>query len=733
MITVTGELHDEDEKQWLLERSNFEWKPLKQKQKTKGGSIKTIVQEFPSSSEKTKTLRYRQDNIHDFAWFADKTFIVNGDTCQLPSGRVIQVYSFYTQKQQSLWKNSVQYAKDALRFYSGEVGEYPYNIASVVQGPQSFGGGMEYPTITVIAPAPDAKTLDQVIAHELGHNWFYGILAGNEREHPWMDEGMNSFYENKYMAQKYGTTKGNELLLQTITTRKKDQPIETASEKFNDINYALIAYHKTAEWMRQLEAATGNTVFKMQMQRYYDEWKFKHPQPEDFRLSFEQALGNKTDSVFSLMNTKGILPINGLDGFKLVSPFIKGSIKNYLANPSNDILLISPAIGINGYDKFMVGALISNYKLPPNRFQFFAAPMYGTGSKKFTGIGKMNYTIMSDKTIRKTDIFLNAATFSMDDFKDTAGRKLIMQFQKLVPGIKFTFKEKNPKSTVNKFIQWKSFLFNEQSLRITPDTIITGNDSSFILRYLLPRTNRYLNQLQFVYANSRGLYPFDVNLRIEQAKDFVRPTVTANYFFNYKEGGLQLRLFAGKFMYIGEKNISKQFANDRYHLNMTGPDGYEDYTYSDYFVGRNEFEGTASQQIMMRDGAFKVRTDLLASRVGKTDNWLASANLSASIPQKWNPLSVLPIKIPLKIFLDLGTYAEAWERNADVDRFLFDAGLQIPLFDEFINIYIPIVYNKVYGDYFKSTIPKNRFLKTMSFSINFYTKSIQKANRITEF
>ena len=83
--------------------------------------------------------------------------------------------------------------------------------------------------------------------------------------------------------------------------------------------------------------------------------------------------------------------------------------------------------------------------------------------------------------------------------------------------------------------------------------------------------------------------------------------------------------------------------------------------------------------------------------------------------------------------MDVGTYAEAWERNADVDRFLFDAGFQIPLFDEFINIYIPVVYNKVYGNYFKSTIPKNRFLKTMSFSINFYTKSIKEANRITEF
>ncbi len=88
--------------------------------------------------------------------------------------------------------------KQAIRHYSNLVGEYPYSIASVVQGPESFGGGMEYPTITVISSGSDEKDLDITIAHEIGHNWFYGILATNERDYPWMDEGINTFYENKY-------------------------------------------------------------------------------------------------------------------------------------------------------------------------------------------------------------------------------------------------------------------------------------------------------------------------------------------------------------------------------------------------------------------------------------------------------------------------------------------------------------------------------------------------------
>jgi hypothetical protein len=734
VVAATGELQNEEEKKWLRTRSDFKWKEIKQKSKSKGGSVKTTIQKFPLSSSQSKTLQYKQDRIHDFAWFADKRFIVDTAACQLPSGKIIQVFCFYTPAEQKLWKAGARFASDAVRFYSDEVGEYPYNVVSVVQGPQSFGGGMEYPTITVISPMASAKELDQTIAHEVGHNWFYGILGTNERTHPWMDEGINTFYEYKYTAAKYGKQpQVNELLFETMAERKTDQPIETSSEQFSEANYYAVAYHKTAEWMRLLEMTSGKEAFKDQMHQYFDEWQFRHPQPGDLKTVFQKQLPEGADSIFSLLNTKGILPNHRLKGFELVSPFKKGSIKNYLQDPVKDVLLVSPAVGINFYDRLMIGGLVTNYKLPPNRFQYLIVPMYGTGSKKLTGLGKLNYTIISDRAIRKTDIFLNASRFSMDEFKDTAGRKLIMQFQKLVPGIRFTFREKDPKATVNRFIQWKTFFIREQSLRITPDTFFNGTDTALLLRYLLPEKSRYLNQLQFVYENYRGLYPFDVKLQLEQATDFLRPTLTANYFFNYKEGGLAVRLFAGKFIYLNGKTLSKQFSNDRYHLNMTGANGYEDYTYSSFFLGRNEFEGLASQQLLIRDGGFKVRSDLLASKIGKTDNWLTALNFSASIPKKLNPLSALPVKIPLKIFADIGTYAEAWDRNADVDRFLFDAGLQIPILQEAVNIYIPIFYNSVYGDYFKSTIPKGRFFKTISFTMDFYTKDLKKLNRQLEF
>ena len=739
VVAATGSLQNADEREWLKTRTITTFRSLSKKTPSnkkspvkKTRSLKKIINEGAAPAE-TKTLNFKQENVHDFAWFANKNFIVQSDTCVLSTGKTINVFSFYTEKEEPIWNNSLQYAKDGLRFYSKQVGEYPYNTISVVQGPQSFGGGMEYPTITLIAPIEDEKELDLTITHEIGHNWFYSILASNERLYPWMDEGLNTFYENKYSEQKYGPhSQVEKLFFQTKAVRRTDQPIETTSEQFSVANYGLVAYNKTAEWLRLVEYKLGKENFKQMMQEYYNSWKFKHPQPADFK---NLVLKNTNDAeLINLLSAKGFLPNDSAKGFSLLSPFKKNSFKNYLQNPTKNALLLSPAIGINYYDKLMIGGLISNYKLPPGKFQFLVIPMFATGSKQLTGLGKLNYTITSGNAIRKTDIFINTSRFSMDEFSDSAGKKIKMQFQKLVPGFRLTFREKDPRSTVSKHIQWKTFFINEESIRLTDDTIVNGTDTALVTYYSTPAKSRYLNQLQFVYENYRALYPFDLTLQVEQAKDFVRPALTANYFFNYpKDGGLQLRFFAGGFFYLGGKTISKQFSNDRYHLNMTGANGYEDYTYSDYFIGRNRFEGMESQQLMMRDGGFKVRTDLLADKIGKTDEWLMALNLSSGIPQNLNPLSVLPVKIPLRIFLDIGTYAEPWKKNSVEDRFLFDAGLHLPLFNEALNIYIPLLYNKVYGDYFKSTIPTNRFMKTISFSINLDNKSLKEMNREIEF
>lgn len=741
VVAATGELQNEEEKEWfkqsryLSPNSDIPINQIPKKHKPAKPKAKTKAVALPQSNMATKTLQYKQDNVHDFAWFANKNFIVNYDTCQLASQKTVDIYTFFTPDQKEIWKNSIQYCKDALRFYSAEVGLYPYNVLSAVQGPASFGGGMEYPTITVISPTDTRKSLDMTLTHEIGHNWFYGILASNERLHPWMDEGINSFYEYKYDNRKYQEKNQlQELLFETKAVHKTDQPIETPSAKFSVLNYDLVPYHKTARWMRLLENQLGAAAFKQLMQQYYQQWKFKHPQPNDLERFFKQHTSVDLDTTFALLHTKGLLPNQQLHGWKVATVFQPKTLQSYINAPTKNLLIFSPALGANAYDKLMLGGEVANYKLPPTSFQFFAAPLYATGSKALTGMARASYIWYPHHLFRLANVFVNAATFSMDKYTDASGQSTYLHFRKLVPGLRLVYNETSPRSTVKQYLQWKTFLISEGALRFYNDTTITGIDTVIKQQHPVYASSRYLNQLQWTYENYRALYPFNITVQVEQAKDFVKPTVTANYFFNYSAtGGLNVRFFAGKFFYLNGQTLKKTFDTERYQLNMSGPNGYEDYTYQDYFIGRNEYTGVASQQLMIRDGAFKVRTDLLASKVGKTDDWLAAVNFTSSIPDRYNPLSILPIHIPLRLFADIGTYAGSWQRNGETDRFLFDAGFQIPLFKELINVYIPIVYSKVYSDYYKSTLSKNRFLKTISFSINLNNPAIKTLNKELEF
>lgn len=748
VVAATGDLQNKDEHEWLKTRSAFSWIPEKEKIKTKNGKLKTVTQVTPTSSSDLKTLEYKQDNVHDFAWFADKLFIVNSDTCKLPLGKIIDVYSYYTAPQKYFWKNSVQYIKEAVRTRSEWVGEYPYNIVSTVQGPESFGGGMEYPTITVISPIADERTLEYTIAHEVTHNWFYGILGSNERLYPWMDEGLNTYYDNRHSQWKYrregeikvgassfSINNSERIFFETKATIKKDQPINTSGDEFTEMNYNLVAYYKTGAWLEMLETKLSKGTFDKAMQEYYREWQFRHPYPENFKQTMETISGQNLDKEFSLLDKKGLLPGIEKKEWKIATPLSPKTIVSYIKGPSKNWLLLSPIAGINKYDKIMPGALITNYKFPPSPFQFFLMPMYSIGAKKLTGIGKMNYTFYPDKALRKIDLFMNASKFSNDEFIKNDGSKSIAGFQKLVPGIRFTINEKNARNTLNRFIQWKSFFISEESFDINNDTTINGLDTSVIQSANLISESRTLQQLKIVVENYRALYPYSAELNIEQGKNFIRAGFTGKYFVNYrKEGGLDIRVFAGKFFYLGSTSADKKQATKRYQLNMTGPNGYEDYTYSDYFYGRNKTDGLPSQQIMMRDGGFKIRTDLYDDKIGKTDNWLATVNLATSIPSSINPLSLLPVKIPLKIFADIGTYAEAWKKDANLDHFIFDAGLQLSFFSNVVNIYIPLVYSNIYKNYIHTAMSdENRFIKKISFSLDISNFSLRKISKELDF
>ncbi len=725
VVAATGVLQDEKEKEWMLNRAIPKAEIIKTSKKTAGSvTKKESVINTPTSF---KTIQFKQDNVHDFAWVASNQLVVKNKKIELDQ-KHIESFIFYYPEDASIWNNSFETIENTLSARSKWIGEYPFETVSIVNSPQQFPGGMEYPTFTILSGVDDSASLAMLIEHEIGHNWFQTILANNERKLPWLDEGLNTYYGNRYNEWINATQKQNgvpvpldisRIVFETQAYQRLDQPVNTSSADFNETNYGIITYFKAAEIIKLIESYTGIENFDTGMQEYFSKKKFQHVTPADLQASLESKSGKNLDSLFNLFTTKGPLPGSKVKGWKIITPFDLKKIKNEII--SKNILLVSPALGTNYYDKLMIGGLFTNYKLPPTNFQFFISPMYSTNSKKMTGISKLNYSFFPAKYFRKIDLFLNASTFSMDDFTDEQDKKTIASFKKLVPGLRFTFNKKNAVSHIQSYVQWKSYLINEEQFRFFQDTVFSGTDTTTYPAVRITSQNRTLHQLSFSHLNSRALYPYDMRVNLDYGKDFVRTSLTTNYFFNYGvDGGMNLRFFAGKFFYTGAKTISKQFATDRYHLNMTGANGFEDYTYSNYFAGRNEFEGLASQQIMIRDGGFKVRTDLLAEKTGKTDDWLMAMNFTSTIPDEINPLQVLPIKIPLKLFADVGTYAGAWEKDSESERFLFNAGLQVSLFKNILNIYMPVIYSKVYKDYIQSTIDKKgRFFKTISFSIDF--------------
>jgi hypothetical protein len=737
VVAATGDLQNDAEKQWLVNRKPFIKQPKPKKVIPNGQKKKVEVIDKAPSSKTIKTLVYKQNNVIDFAWFADKTFTVKSDTVKLPSGKIITTSAFYYSTHAENWQNSIAMIKRAILTKSNWLGEYPYNVVSVVDGGNS--GGMEYPTITLLDDGGSAKMLDFVINHEVGHNWFQGILATNERTHPWMDEGMNTYYDNRYSIQQYGNTNLDiinsksdfinkrlpndvqQTLLKTLIAVNQDQPIETTSEKFSHLNYNSIAYTKTGNWMQHLENELGKPMFDSCMREYYSRWKFKHPYPEDFKKVMEDVSGKNLDAAFALLNKKG----------NLKSTIVKKDIRfttffSLKDADKHNYVSVLPGIGYNMYDKLMLGLVIHNYSLPANKFQFIVAPLYAFNSKQINSIGKLSYNWYPEKIFQRIEPSVNWANFSSKQSFDTNLVKVFESYYKVSPSLKFYFKH-NARSSKVSSLDLRTYIIGEKSFN--DYKYITGSDSMAVYPTTFTKTNRYLNQLTFSMDNYRVLYPYSYQLQLQQGEGFYRINVTGNYFFNYaKGGGASVRIFAAKFGYLGSKNYSSYL----YQPKLLGGKGNDDYAYSNYFVGRSASaanpklpianNGLGGQQIQINNtGGLKLRLDQYSFLYGQSENWIAAINLNTTLPK-----AIFPINLPVRLFLDVGTYAEAWQKNAQTDRLLYIGGLQLSLFKNVLNIYAPLIYSPVFKNTLKSDPEQNKFLKRLTFSIDLQNLQIKK-------
>ena len=249
-------------------------------------------------SRRTKTLTWHflAPNVHDFTWAADKDYI--HDIAQVPGGAKLHFFYKNNPEIKENWKNLQPKAVQMMQFYNQNIGPYPYEQYSIIQGGD---GGMEYAMSTLILGNGTMKGLQGVTAHEMAHSWFQFVLATNESKHYWMDEGFTSFIsdlaENFINDEKVDNPlAGSYNSYYFMVNSGKELPQTTHADR-HDVNqiYSISAYSKGSVFLSQLGYVIGNENLMKTLRRYYKEFAFKHPTPTDFIRIAEKVSGTELD------------------------------------------------------------------------------------------------------------------------------------------------------------------------------------------------------------------------------------------------------------------------------------------------------------------------------------------------------------------------------------------------------------------------------------------------------
>ena len=242
------------------------------------------------------TWHFVAPQVHDFTWGADPEYIHDKLTAE--DGTVLHFFYKDNDEIKENWKNLQPKTAELLAFFNEHIGPYPWDQYSVVQGGD---GGMEYAMLTLITGERSFGSLVGVTAHEMAHAWFQHLLATNESKHEWMDEGFTSYISsmamNEVMDQNSenphtGSYRGYNYLANS----GKEQPQSTHADRYamNGL-YGASAYSKGAVFLAQLGYIIGEENLAKTLNRYYDEWKFKHPTPNDFIRVAEKVSGAELD------------------------------------------------------------------------------------------------------------------------------------------------------------------------------------------------------------------------------------------------------------------------------------------------------------------------------------------------------------------------------------------------------------------------------------------------------
>ena len=249
-------------------------------------------------SGKKLTWKFKGEKIHDFTWAADPEY--THDIHTMENG--ISLHFLYKNnldaKYLENWKKLQPKTAELMTYFSEHIGQYPYKQYSVIQGGD---GGMEYAQCTLITGKRTWGSLFGVTAHELAHSWFQFLLATNEAKHPWMDEGFTVYISNKAENEileknKENPHEGSYQGYNYIVNQGIEEPQTTHADHYHtNTAYGIASYSKGNIFLSQLEYVIGEENVAKSLKKYFTDFSFKHPTPNDFKRTAEKVSGIHLD------------------------------------------------------------------------------------------------------------------------------------------------------------------------------------------------------------------------------------------------------------------------------------------------------------------------------------------------------------------------------------------------------------------------------------------------------
>ncbi len=276
-----------------------------------------------------RVYRFLARDVHDFAWSADTNFRIAEESFihKGPFGvQKVRIRLFYQPYHQRHVKRYLYAVKEAMYYLFLHVGIYPYRNLTMIDPPTSAAGagGMEYPQLITLGThwlIPNGIRLPEMVTiHEYGHQYWYGMVASNEFEDPWLDEGINTYYETKIMEEAFGV-RGSVVNLGGIDVSDVEMqwseylggadldPIHRFAWNFyNAGSYSANSYSKPALMLRTLEDYLGSDTMEKIMRTYFVTWRFRHPATRDFVAVANRVSGQNLNWFFNeFLETAGKL------------------------------------------------------------------------------------------------------------------------------------------------------------------------------------------------------------------------------------------------------------------------------------------------------------------------------------------------------------------------------------------------------------------------------------------